>query len=306
MRVLNTAVESVGGGAGRYRGVLRARESAKKFRLERYAPSPEIAPFVERYWVVEWDLRGEPPHTQETLPNPCVNVVFEAGTARAFGIQTYRFSRLLEEWGRVFGIKFRPGGFFPFYQRPVSTLLNRAIPLAQVFGNDVTALETTIERCEDHQEMIRATEGFLMERLPPEDERVRLIDRIVERAASHGAITHVADLAAEFNLSVRSLQRLFHRYVGVGPKWVISRFRMQEAVARIEDEGFASFAQLAHELGYFDQAHFVREFKRIVGESPREYGAHMTPHAATKTMAIPHELESQHGRRRDHRSRRRT
>ena len=76
-----------------------------------------------------------------------------------------------------------------------------------------------------------------------------------------------------FGLSARSLQRLFRRYVGVGPKWVLQRYRLHEAAERIADGEGGDWAAFALELGYFDQAHFIKDFKALVGCSPAEYAA---------------------------------
>ena len=73
--------------------------------------------------------------------------------------------------------------------------------------------------------------------------------------------------------SPRSLQRLFREYVGVTPKWVLQRVRLHEAAERMADGDSDCAAALALDLGYFDQAHFIKDFKAIVGRSPSEYAA---------------------------------
>ena len=67
------------------------------------------------------------------------------------------------------------------------------------------------------------------------------------------------------------LQRIFSQYVGVGPKWVIKRYRLQEAADQVADGEVVNWAKLALDLGYFDQAHFIKDFKSIVGKAPAEY-----------------------------------
>ena len=64
---------------------------------------------------------------------------------------------------------------------------------------------------------------------------------------------------------------MFNQYVGVGPKWVINRYRMHEALERMEQDDALEWTRLALELGYFDQAHFIRDFKALIGRSPREF-----------------------------------
>ena len=79
------------------------------------------------------------------------------------------------------------------------------------------------------------------------------------------------DLVDRYGLNKRMLQRLFARYVGVSPKWVIQRYRLNEAAEQLATGESVSQAELALNLGYSDQAHFIRDFKSIVGVSPAAY-----------------------------------
>src|SRR5262249_1624732 len=81
------------------------------------------------------------------------------------------------------------------------------------------------------------------------------------------------DVTARFGLSPRSLQRLFQRYVGVSPKWVLQRYRLHEAAARLAEGTSGTWAEVAVELGYFDQSPFIRDFTRAVGMTPVAYAA---------------------------------
>jgi transcriptional regulator GlxA family with amidase domain len=87
------------------------------------------------------------------------------------------------------------------------------------------------------------------------------------------SLTRVEDLAARVGLSQRALQRLFRSHVGVTPKWTLRRFRIHEAAERAARGVRLDWSALALELGYFDQAHFSKDFKAQVGRSPAEYAA---------------------------------
>ena len=86
----------------------------------------------------------------------------------------------------------------------------------------------------------------------------------------HPEITRVEHLCTHAGYSKRTLQRLFREYVGVTPKWVLDRIRLHEAAERMAD-GDADWASMALDLGYFDQAHFIKAFKAVVGRSPADY-----------------------------------
>jgi len=85
-------------------------------------------------------------------------------------------------------------------------------------------------------------------------------------------IKTVDDLVHKAGIGKRTLQRIFNEYVGVNPKWVIRRYRLHELIERVHDSQKAvDWAQLALELGYFDQAHLINDFRSIVGYSPVRY-----------------------------------
>jgi AraC-like DNA-binding protein len=115
--------------------------------------------------------------------------------------------------------------------------------------------------------MVDCAETLLRCHLPPTDEHVPVVSGMVDAVATDRTIARVEQLVDRFGLTKRALERLFRAYVGVTPKWVIQRYRLFEAAERLAS-GQADGAQLAQELGYFDQAHFSRDFKAMVGTSP--------------------------------------
>ena len=251
------------------RGVLNVPTAQPMAGHWRYHPSEDLAPFVEHYWTVEWDLRE--PQMPETLPHPSVHIALEADRAELFGVMRRRFTRVLQGQGRVLGIKFRPGGFRPFVTRPVADFTDKRLPLQQVLGEAARGLAQRALALTDHQEAIAVLEAFLREFQPQATPSVTLAGRIAERIAADRGITRVEQLAREFGVGVRSLQRLFDETVGVSPKWVIQRYRLHEAAARMAAAAAIDWADIALELGYADQAHFIRDFRKLVGKSPADY-----------------------------------
>ena len=256
---------------GKPRGILRQAPGSGIFHHARVAPSPALAGVVQHYWIVRWDLRGREPQVAETLPHPNVHLVIEPGRTYIHGIQTGRFVRTLEGHSGVFGVKFRPGGFRPFLRRSVSTLRNGSLPACDVFDAAATSLADDVFAHQEDERMIAIVERFLLARLPPLDPNVERIARIVDDISTDRSITSVEQLLDRCLLEKRPLQRLFNEYVGVGPKWVINRYRLHEAIERLAEQAPLNWTELALELGYFDQAHFIRDFKAMVGRSPVAY-----------------------------------
>lgn len=257
------------------RGILELRRDAPMPGYGRFWPDQELAPFVEHYWTVEWDLAE--PEVREVLPHPSVHLAVERGRSRVVGIPAGRFTARLEGRGRVLGVKFRPGGFRPWIRGPVSELTGRTLPLGEVLDAGAAALEERALACADAAEAFELIQDWLGRRRPPRDERAEWIAAAVERAATDRGITRVEHLAGRLGIGVRALQRLFSEYVGVSPKWVIQRYRLHEAAERIAAGEVRDWADLALDLGYADQAHFIRDFRRWVGRSPGDYARRLPP-----------------------------
>ena len=111
------------------RGLLNPKTGEQKFRLILRPPSADLVPLIEHYWVVRWDLRGQEPYLSENLPHPTVHLVIEKGQSRVYGVVTGKFATLIQDKGWVFGIKFRPGAFYPFLKKPVATLTDVTVTL---------------------------------------------------------------------------------------------------------------------------------------------------------------------------------
>ncbi len=262
------------------RGILRRAPAGAQLAHARHLPATALRHLVEHYWSVRWDLRGAPPFVQETLPHPSVHWVTEHGRSEVRGLSAGRFTVTLEGEGRVFGVKFRPGGFFPFYRRPVVGMAERRLALDVIFGpagatlaGELAALDGADlvgSRGTDEQ-LMDLVERFLLERLPPPDPRLEMVQEIVSAILRDREITRVEAVAERFGLHKRALQRLFADYVGTSPKWVIQRYRLLEAVERVAAGEAIVWSDLAVELGYFDQAHLIRHFKALLGTTPAEF-----------------------------------
>ena len=255
------------------RGVLNPGAEGQRFQLTRLDPSPRCTRVVERYWSVRWALPAGDSYLSETLPFPCVNLVFEADRARINGIYTRRFARTLRGAGSVFGVRFRPGAFAPFFPHPIHELTDRVLPFTRVFGPEARSLQRTLPTLLDDAARARAFEAFLLPRLPPADRERERVATIVDLAFSQPNLTRVEALASAVRLPTRTLQRLFRRYLGVSPKWLLCRARIPEAAQRVAAGDRVDWAALATDLGYFDQAHFASDFKAQLGKTPRQYAS---------------------------------
>jgi AraC-like DNA-binding protein len=251
-------------------------------------PSPELTPYVERYWAVRWDLTGQPPYRQPIVPYPNVQLSFGAGGpsgtdgeawARVCGPVRGPVSRVLEGSGWVFGVAFRPGCFRPVLGRPVSTLTDRWVPAAEIFGTGVPVEPMAAAPGPPARRAV--VEQFLRTALPPPDPEADAVADMVALLAVSPEISRVGELATRLGTHPRRLQRLFADHVGIGPKLVIRRYRLHQVTLRIAATPTVDWARLAAELGYADQAHLCRDFGALAGEPPtrhaERYPAAMAP-----------------------------
>ncbi|MCF6379164.1 helix-turn-helix domain-containing protein [Nocardioides KLBMP 9356] len=253
--------------------VLRPSTAEQRIRVGRIEPDVDLAHLVDYFWWVRWDTPE--PHEQEVVPRPVVHVSAElvAGEPRLLvnGVRPRMFSRRLEGQGQTIAAGFRPAGFRPFLRGDVGDLEGREATVADVLGVDDRAVAATVlasERPEDGAAVLAAW----LRRLEPEtDPKVEELATLVERAEEDTDLVRAEQLAEIAGTSLRTLQRRFHSHVGIGPKWVVQRFRLLDVVSAAHGEADVDWAGLAARLGYADQSHLIRAFTQLVGHPPAAY-----------------------------------
>lgn len=252
-------------------GVLRLEEGTQQFQLTRLAPATGLKPFVKHYWMVSWDLTGHEPYPQHVVPNPCVNLVVERNKTFFYGPSDQKFTYSIHGKGCVFGVKFKPGGFYPFFQSPVSTLYGKPLEVSDLLGINAGTLEAVLLHDNSMEEKAKYIDQLLSACLPAEDIEASLVCDIVNLIEKDRNVLRVDQLSAYWKLHTRKLQRLFYQYVGISPKTVIQLYRLQNAAECIERGLTSDLTELSQDLGYHDQSHFIRDFKSIMGSTPEEY-----------------------------------
>jgi AraC-like DNA-binding protein len=158
------------------------------------------------------------------------------------------------------GVRFRPGCFSPFLDRPVSSVTDTSIPVSDIFGETAKHTQRVVSNADSEQEMVGAVDDLLCTNVPILPKRAARAAGIVDLLASDPTIVRVDQLSAASSITVRTLQRLFGEHVGVSPKWAIRVYRFNDVA-------------LAADLGYSDQAHFTRDFTAAMGTSPGKPGS---------------------------------
>lgn len=263
--------------------LLVAHPGPPRFNHVKCPPSSALSPFVDHYWLTRWDRRGVPARSAASLLDPCIHLHVQDGRAQVMGLVRGTFRMRIEGVGCVVGVKFRPGGFYPFVKRPVVEWTDRVVPAEDVFDQArgpgsawATDLSGAAAECRGdaaaHAAIITThLDAFLGARLPARDTAAELVADLVALIATSADLRRVTDLVNASGRSERTLHRLFARYIGASPAWVIRRYRLHAAAERLTACPPADVRAVAWELGYADQAHFIRDFRATIGVTPGAY-----------------------------------
>ena len=258
-----------GSPAGKPDAILHPSEAARRIDVDRMPASSRWARLVDYHWYVGWAL--DEPYEQQVVPQPRIHVAAEHGRLLVHGISRVPFRRRLDGTGHTLGAAFFPGGFRPLLRGPVSGLAGRVVPAAEVLGVDDRPAARAILDAADVNAMATAMEGYLDEVGADPDPAVDELRALVALAEDDRTLIRAEQLAERGSMSLRSLQRLFGEYVGIGPKWVVARCRILDAAAVAHRGDPVDWAALAADLGFADQAHLTRAFTRVVGTPPETY-----------------------------------
>lgn len=250
-------------------------------------PHPSLRPFLEHYWFVEGKEESPLDLSVDVYVDGRADLILPFDGAvyeRWVGVDVTRHHqpnldaqrrdaiRIVQAGrGRTAGVRFHLGGVGPF----TTTSLHRftgATPTPEaVFGPAAGALLARLECERDVDAQAAYLDAWFLEQLrpPPAHEGFRAsLDALV---AAHGE-TPIGELAAACGVSVRQLERWFARFLGLPPKETARILRFQRALRMLMTDPEGSLAQVAQDAGYFDQAHFVRDFRRMTGGGvPRGY-----------------------------------
>jgi AraC-like DNA-binding protein len=266
------------------RGIIDPALLLQRVRLTRYPVGPELAGLVEWLWAVSWDLPPGLIHRQQVLTHPGANLSVgypslppgrsQAGPveARLNGVARGLSTRVLAGTGWAVAALARPGGLGAFIARSAAEFTDRVVPLGQAIGVDEAALVGRVEAEPDEAARVGLLAAALAGAVDPDRvpaaSQVADIARLAEQSRAVRRLTDLSDLTG---IGPRTLQRMFLRYAGVSPTWVVRRYRLLEAAEAVAAGERVSWAQVAASLGYADQAHLSRDFRAAIGQTPARY-----------------------------------
>jgi AraC-like DNA-binding protein len=275
------------------RGILDPWLLRQRVCLTRYPVGPRLAGLVDRFWAVRWDLPAGAVHSQQVLTHPGANLSVGHADARASGSSAGRIearcngvarsvtTRVLTGRGWAVAAMTTPGGLGAFIGEAATAFTDRVVPLGEALAVDEAELVEEIGSQPDEQSRVAVLAHALQKLIaaadPPRVRQARQVAQVAGLAETDWSVQQLRDLSAETGLGPRTLQRMFGQYAGASPTWVLRRYRLLDAAEAVRDGRRVSWATLAADLGYADQAHLARDFRAAIGRTPSEYAESQSP-----------------------------
>lgn len=260
-------------------------ESQPQPEFKAYEPSPDLSFFIHRY-MYGYARRGVPVSIT-VFPTGGVFLSYVAGgplrvqisgreyetrTRLFIGGQLRRERPVLKNVDdfRLLGVEFRPTAFYRLFHQNVDVFTDRMTEFADASPRFATELENRLNPSEPIDQLITAMEGYLRGLLPKAREASIVETVIAEITEREGRVT-VDELAALTGYSSRQLNRYFMISVGIPPKHYAKIVQIHAVISAMQAGDTVLLQTLALEFGYFDHAHFVRDFQRLVQSNPSDF-----------------------------------
>lgn len=243
-------------------------------------PTPPLALYIESFWRLEGAGKKE-----KIFPDGRMEMVFNLsdpfrryhtdGSTEiqppALLVGQMRDHTVIEPTGRIhlFGIRFQPGGAFPFLQFALDGVTDKIQNLDAVWGRLAEELTARLAGAGNFDSQVLDAERILMRRLHTDGDNK--IAYAVQQIISSGGNLILDRLVSEISLSARQIERKFQERVGIGPKLLARLVRFQKVFRLLGPEPNPRWVEIALHCGYYDQAHFIRDFKEFTGEIPSSY-----------------------------------
>lgn len=238
---------------------------SEQFHLHLAPENPEISHF----YSFTADKSCKP---ARVIPDGCIDLLFDCdasdSTGMVYGSRMETDAVQFESNHRYFGVRFLPGVLPNFLTISASELIGQEYSLQEVMKGSEPLLEQVMN-AKSFAEQVEAVNQNLINKSKPEPSQ--LIQQIIEKIRQHKGNIQVQDLERFSGYTTRTLQRLFKNEIGLTPKGFSRVIRCQSAVYDINHRDHLVFSELAGDLGFTDQSHFLREFKKLLNITPLEY-----------------------------------
>jgi AraC-like DNA-binding protein len=251
-----------------------------------YEPNIELTAFVKRYWTLDGEKENLP-LKNTIVPDGTMKLIFHYGDTykhhsksgeittlpKCFLIGQLTEPYVIEPVGVTgsFVVQFKPNGFLPFATIPIKEMENTAVPLEKLFGQKGLEIEQRILNANTTTEKIQIIETFLIKLLAERKTIDNVVNSTIDTIYTSNGQFSVNEFSKSSNISRRQLARKFSDSIGLSPKQLAKIIRIQTTLKALLNQEITSLTDLAYENEYFDQAHFIKDFKEFTGLTPKEF-----------------------------------
>lgn len=249
-------------------------------------PAPSLAPYIKCFWVLESNVGSGKPYIHRTLAGGCPELLFhykgvfkeidqhhkeESSFVSGIHAQSKQYRRfIIGEDFCIFGVCLYPFAIPQLFGIPSSELSDHTPDLQTLFGLHGSALEEQVMLAKNNEERVRIVSAFLEQQLHTHHTRQTAVIHTIRQIIHQQGKSDVQQLAESSFLSVRQFERTFKHYAGFSPKLFTRIIRFQQAMKQYGRE-IPSMSAFAQEAGYYDQSHFIHDFKAFSGYNPGEF-----------------------------------
>jgi AraC-like DNA-binding protein len=251
-----------------------------------YTPHALLSKNVKCFWTLEAD-NSYALQKQRIIPDGCMEMIFHYGDhylqfgtdggsiiqpkCFVFGQVTVPLEIAPSGVTGIIAARFEPDGFIPFSRLTPDQMNDKAVPLTDFFEEEGEVFGQQVLEARNTEERIAIIESFLHAKLLLIRQRDELSRACVELLWQTVGQLSIEELGAKLMVNRRKLERRFSATIGLSPKQLTKIIRLQHALKAMKKNPPSSLTALAYENGYYDQAHFIKDFKEFTGISPKQF-----------------------------------
>lgn len=253
-----------------------------------YNPIAHLAPYVKCFWTLQIESVQAAQERERIMPDGTIELIFHYGDKyqqfdKSGGVlvqpRSFLYGQLtsyieIAPTGNtgIMGIRFYPHGLAAFINMPVSECTAQVVTVYDVFGASAAELEDKIMTATSDEARVVIMNEYLINRLQPA--MGYAMAYAVQSIQSSKGSCSITKLAADVCMSERQLERKFMATVGMSPKAFSRVIRFSHSLKMLQSGlEVGTLSDIAHAMGYYDQAHFIRDFKEYAGMTPMQYCA---------------------------------
>lgn len=265
----------------------------KNMIFNEIAPGSKLKPFIKCLYFYQSDSALD--YDDIVFPSGNMEVIFNLGSGnwQAKKDDSYYTTPPVEFWGQItkplaiksigrntmFGVRFYPHTAAYFFNEKLSEFNNEVVNAADIFGPSLKQLHERLLETPGMEMRVRLAEDYFADRPHLSEKRhhkLKLVGGFINSLVNETGTSRITDVSARNRISSRYLNMLITEYTGLQPKLLTKINRFQHSLALVNSSR-QNFTNIAFESGYFDQSHFIREFKSFTGITPNTFAANASP-----------------------------